>query len=603
MAKNKNIKKRSNEVSSDRPSKKSAISEDADEGLASDDASEASGTDDPCLALIEEESGTAHPSAERVDRSAELLTKEKYADALEEATGVIETLPPLPVVARAALVRGRALLKQAAAAGDDGREDLYEAAWNAFGLSNRLNPYCEEAMKELEDVTKLMGELRPPEPPSEVAEADVDVLVVGAGAAGVGCALMLTQTFGLETSRVLLAERGAGAGESFRRWPAEMRFISPSFNQQGWTDSFDLNAVAHGTSPAYSIHSEHPTGKEYAKYLAAIVDTHGLEMRKLTEVTAVRAVGKQNPLFSVDLRSKAEDGKETTETLSARYVIWAAGEFQYPRLVQEGLVGSENCLHNSQVHSWAKLPGDDFIIIGGYESGVDAAVNLAKAGKKCKVLASTPCWCIKTADPSTELAPFTAGRLRDVMEPGFNPKPQLFAPLRVVSVTKVEKGGFNVSAAWSDTDEELAHAPLRDLSHMVPAETPGKPGSALVLHTPHPPVLCTGFEGSVAAAARHLFTFADENHPRRGCLGDAPLLTEDDESIATPGIFLVGPAVQHAEFSFCFVYKFRQRFAVVAKAICEGLGIDTKAAVAECRTNNMYLDDFNRCEDVCGEVC
>ena len=42
-------------------------------------------------------------------------------------------------------------------------------------------------------------------------------------------------------------------GESFRLWPKEMRFISPSFNQQGWTKSFDLNSVAYGTSPAFTL--------------------------------------------------------------------------------------------------------------------------------------------------------------------------------------------------------------------------------------------------------------------------------------------------------------------------------------------------------------
>ena len=71
------------------------------------------------------------------------------------------------------------------------------------------------------------------------------MIIVGAGAAGVGTALMLTATFGLDPSRVLLIERGEAVGETFRRWPAEMRFISPSFNQQGWTKSFDLNSVAY----------------------------------------------------------------------------------------------------------------------------------------------------------------------------------------------------------------------------------------------------------------------------------------------------------------------------------------------------------------------
>ena len=64
---------------------------------------------------------------------------------------------------------------------------------------------------------------------------------------------MLTD-FGLKEDRVALIERGAEVGESFRRWPKEMKFISPSFNQQGWTNSFDLNSVTKGTSPAFSLH-------------------------------------------------------------------------------------------------------------------------------------------------------------------------------------------------------------------------------------------------------------------------------------------------------------------------------------------------------------
>ncbi len=47
-------------------------------------------------------------------------------------------------------------------------------------------------------------------------------------------------------------------------------------------------------------------------------------------------------------------------------------------------------------------------------------------------------------------------------------------------------------------------------------------------------------------------------------------------------LFLVGPAVRHGELSFCFIYKFRQRFGVVANAICRGLGRDTTAAVENC---------------------
>ena len=52
-----------------------------------------------------------------------------------------------------------------------------------------------------------------------------DVIIVGAGAAGVGCAIVL-QDLGVSSMTIL--ERYE-VGASFLRWPAEMRFISPSF--------------------------------------------------------------------------------------------------------------------------------------------------------------------------------------------------------------------------------------------------------------------------------------------------------------------------------------------------------------------------------------
>ena len=135
-------------------------------------------------------------------------------------------------------------------------------------------------------------------------------------------------------------------------------------------------------------------------------------------------------------------------------------------------------------------------------------------------------------------------------------------------------------------------------------------------------MLCTGFEGSVASAAPHLFNLAEESDKdserlaeeaawrgeklpdaAKGCLAGAPLLTAEDESTKVPGVFLVGPSVVHGELSFCFVYKFRQRFGIVANAICKGLGRDTTRAVEESRTQNMFLDDLKCCESTCGEAC
>ena len=99
--------------------------------------------------------------------------------------------------------------------------------------------------------------------------------------------------------------------------------------------------------------------------------------------------------------------------------------------------------------------------------------------------------------------------------------------------------------------------------------------------------------------AKELFEYGSG----KGCADGAPLLSLVDESTKTPGLFLVGPSVRHGELSFCFVYKFRQRFGVVADAIARGLGRDTTDAVAQCRKTNMFLDDFECCEGSCQEGC
>ena len=225
------------------------------------------------------------------------------------------------------------------------------------------------------------------------------------------------------------------------------------------------------------------------------------------------------------------------------------------------------------------------------------------------MLASTATWEVSTPDPSAELAPYTAARLREVSAASFSPRPKLLAPLRVLRVERAAGGGFNVVGAWKAAEQLPPPGPLRKPAHVkdsspADASTPaGAEGSELVVHTAQLPVLCTGFEGSVASSASHLFDLADASDGTKGCLAGAPLLTAQDESTKVPGVFLVGPSVIHGELSFCFIYKFRQRFGIVANAICRGLGRDTTAAVEECRKSNMYMDDFKCCEGTCGEVC
>ncbi len=575
----------------------------------------------------------AAAQAASVGRAEAAFRNREYAAAARAAGDVLGDTAAL---ARAAVVRGKALLatllaQVSDAQCDDPPPNAFREPMRMFQLATKLAPGNAEAKAEMRKIEGVFAVLPDDDQPEPNHGFPLDVVIVGAGAAGVGVALMLLKTFHLDPDRVLLVERGDAPGETFRRWPREMRFISPSFNNQGWTDSFDLNSVAYGTSPAYTLGVEHPTGKDYAFYLNALAEVGGLNVQTRTEVTAVRP-RRNNKGFWVDVAPRpgtAEEGAPPLAPLRTRYVIWAAGEFQYPYRKAPAAAaaapalfsGAELCMHNSSVRSWKELPGDDFVVIGGYESGMDAAFNLASCGKRCTVVSSTACWSVTTDDPSTELSPYTAQRVRDAL--ATSTPPRLLAPLRVEQVERVKAadgGGYCVHARWGapvshpgghlrvplqEGQEEEAGAGAGAAAAAAAAvggndDRPGEEGTEMTLRTPHPPMLCTGFEGSVSlGVAKELFAFGGAD----GCTAGAPILTLTDESTLTPGLFLVGSLVRHGELSFCFVYKFRQRFGIVADTIARGLGRDTRDAVAECRKIDMYLDDFESCKGACGESC
>jgi len=239
-------------------------------------------------------------------------------------------------------------------------------------------------------------------------------------------------------------------GATFDRWPAETRFITPSFPTNS-IGMLDLNSVAIGVSPAFSLEVDHPTGQEYASHLRGVAEFFELPVQEGVDVLCVAKIGDE---FRVDTAG---------QTLRAKHVIWAAGEFQYPKLT--GILGIEHCIHTATVRSYEDLSGDDFIVIGGYES----------------------------SDPSVSVSTYSLERMR---EDGF------------------------------------------------------------------------------------------------------PLLNQDDESTVVPGVFLCGPAVRHDQHVFCFIYKYRQRYAVVAKAIATSLGLPAEE-LETYRKWGMYLDDLS----CCGEEC
>ena len=373
---------------------------------------------------------------------------------------------------------------------------------------------------------------------TESSEVVYDVVVVGAGAAGVGAAVALRHA-GIEN--FIVSERHS-VGASFDSWPAETRFITPSYPTNS-IGMLDLNSIAIGTSPAFSLGIEHPTGEDYAAYLRAVAHFFEVPVRENTDVLQVAKVGDG---FRIDTAD---------ETLQARHVIWAAGEFQYPRV--SGFDGSRLCCHTATIATYEELDGDDFIVVGGYESGVDVAYHLACRDKRVRLFDKDCPWEDESSDPSVALSPFTLERMR---EDCFVEQVELFPHTPVESVTRVD-AMYEVKA--------------RDGQRF---------------QTRVPPLLAGGFEGSHKLVA-DLFERRDD-----GSL----LLSEHDESTIVPGVFLCGPAVRHDNFVFCFIFKYRQRFAVVAKAIATSLGLPAEA-LEEYRNWGMYLDDLSCCGEEC--VC
>ena len=476
--------------------------------------------------------------------------------------------------------------------------------------------------------------------------AAYDVVIVGAGAAGIGVAAALKQCGAWS---VLVVDRH-DVGASFERWPKHTRFITPSFHS-GAFGAPDLNAVDPSTSlvagpcassegdgrlsasaaaeggaaPArkrarraeVSGGEEHPCGVAYAAYLRRVVERFGIAVWSRVDVRACVREDKRHGCVAAEasaettpsLRgsigpflitgSRRVGGDDRTSAavplrLRARYVVWAGGEYSFPNgdAVGAALEGASEptpglSLHSSSVAEGAAVvaplqallaarptdagcrlgggsppPQDAVVVVGASESGVDVAVSLIDAGAARVVLCDGAApWRVAglgepaaaeapSNDPSCRLSPRTIERLRAA-----------YATARLELVASRV-----VALAGSRCDVRVALATGRVVRSAAPA------------------ILATGFDpGHGSGLAASLFEWS----------GMRPLLSEHDESCRTPGVFMCGPSVRHCvsragpgkantdppvELIFCFVYKFRNRFAIVARTILERLEVAADAA-------------------------
>jgi thioredoxin reductase len=365
-----------------------------------------------------------------------------------------------------------------------------------------------------------------------------DVVIVGAGPAGIGIGILLQK---LGISYTILEKTSVGA--SFKKWPEETRFISPSF-----TGNFfkmpDLNAVTPDTSPAFDLLTEHPTGPEYAQYLEQVSKFFQLTIE--TEIEVKNIEDKKGGFIL----------NTSKGIYASTFVIWAAGEYQYPKT--NSFNGDHLCTHYSEVSSFSDVMGKNSVVIGGFESGFDAAINLAKLGKKVTLIDNANYLELINSDSSYSLSPFTRDRIKEVSD-----------DIDYHAETCVEQVKFANAKYIVTTDDNQTFVSDDD------------------------PINCTGFDTSLKLVDE-LFEFED----------GYPLLNGFDESKKTENLFLVGPQVKHGNALFCFIYKYRQRFAIVAEEIAKRANTPfeiTEDILAEYKYNNFYLKDLSCCDDEC--VC
>ena len=105
------------------------------------------------------------------------------------------------------------------------------------------------------------------------------------------------------------------------------------------------------------------------------------------------------------------------------------------------------------------------------------------------------------------------------------------------------------------------------------------------------PILANGFQSGLGLVEE--FFERDENN--------LPVFSEEaDESTITPGLFYSGPSLVHRNALFCFIYKFRARFGVIAAEIARRLDIpdveENLKDYAKAGFMNTDLDCCTSCE-------
>ncbi|WP_372371649.1 NAD(P)-binding domain-containing protein [Candidatus Uabimicrobium sp. HlEnr_7] len=225
----------------------------------------------------------------------------------------------------------------------------------------------------------------------------------------------------------------------------------------------------------------------------------------------------------------------------SKFVIWAAGEYQYPKKMS--FKGEHLCTHYSEITSFSDIKGEDCIVIGAYESGFDTTINLVKSQKKVILIDSSNYLDVVNSDSSYSLSPFTRDRIRKVAN-GYT----YYKNTRVKEV-EFDKGLYVVKT----TNKTFT--------------------------SKNKPINCTGFVS--LSHVKELFDFKE----------GYPVLNHYDESTKTKNLFLVGPQVKHRKALFCAFDIYRD-FYLFCRNILSNKNHLAKIYIIK-KTRSQFNDDYS----------
>ena len=190
-----------------------------------------------------------------------------------------------------------------------------------------------------------------------MSEHDCDILIVGAGPAGLAAAIAAKR----EGLSCLVLDKG-GLVDGIYRFPRNMVFFTTP-------ELLEIGGLPFVTP------FDKPTRMEALRYYRRVADAFGLCIAFDERVTAIRRE-TGGGAFSLDIRTRGGG----LRTRRSRFVVLATGYYDHPNLL--GVPGEElpHVSHYySEPHPYYRRP---VVVVGGKNSAAEAALDLYRAGAR-----------------------------------------------------------------------------------------------------------------------------------------------------------------------------------------------------------------------------